>query len=75
MSEWIKVTDRLPEIFDTYYVYPSGKYSGSFVEFWTFEDFKGHKKNTFEWTNSDDDVFQVDVTHWMPIPAPPIAED
>jgi hypothetical protein len=72
MSNWIKVTDRLPEDNGTYYVHPYGKYSGCFAEFWPFDDFKQHKKNTFEWTNEDDSTFQVMVTHWMPLPDDPV---
>ena len=69
--EWISVKDELPTTQKLFMIHPEGKYNGMFAGFWPFDDFKGHKKNTFEYENDDDDVFQVHVTHWMPLPEPP----
>jgi len=66
---WIKCSDRLPTTEDSYLVWPC-KYD-LVVDFWPYDDFRCHKKNTFEVTSEFDDVTQVDVTHWMPLPEPP----
>ena len=75
MDNWISVKDRLPSKEDYYLIYPEGKYAGVGADFWPYDDFRGHKKNTFEITSEFDDVTQVYVTHWMPLPNPPEAKN
>ena len=62
MSEWISVKDRLPEatngMFLVCYRF-MGKYSARMVVAWYGGKFR------------DIETRIVDVTHWMPLPAPP----
>ena len=68
---WISVEDELPTTEELFMVYPEGKYNGMFASFWPHKDFKDHKENTFEYSNDDDDIFEVNVTHWSPLLKPP----
>lgn len=57
MSEWIPVSERLPEtpdivlVYDGYIVSCGGCYKGA-----------------WSWTDADD---ACEPTHWMPLPEPP----
>ncbi len=69
--EWISVEDRLPTRDDAYLIWPHNKYAGAIAMFYPFNDFEGHKKNTFELESEYGEVSQLHVTHWMPLPDGP----
>jgi hypothetical protein len=71
MSEWISVEDGLPKNDDEYLIWPHHKYAGAIASFYPWDDNNGHVKNTFEIVSDYDEVSQVSVTHWMPLPKPP----
>lgn len=54
MTEWIKVTDRLPELDDD-------GYSETVVVY-------GHKTISFNFLKDNKWVTPMDITHWMPLP-------
>jgi dipeptidyl aminopeptidase/acylaminoacyl peptidase len=62
--QWIPVTERLPDVDATVLVAietPSGRHV-SFLS--------RHRQDGF-WTHADGDIDEINVTHWMPLPAPP----
>ena len=61
MSEWIKVSDNKPPVFEWFIGY------GDDIEF-ILIDAKGE---FFVWEGSRVAYFGSEITHWMPIPAPP----
>jgi len=70
MSKWISVKDRLPEIGDDsplvyprkYHTTATYNHCGDLNGKWTVDDANGYE-------------YEVDVTHWMPLPEPPTEED
>ena len=62
MSEWISVKDRLPD--PAKYVLISQRRDGVCV---------GYLMNKYGtwWKTPDGPVSTKDITHWMPLPAPP----
>jgi uncharacterized protein DUF551 len=72
--EWIACKNRLPEISDDYLIYTSESYMyvANWAKIW-------EKKNFWQWvvrcecSNAEDCLLNQDmITHWMPIPYPPI---
>ena len=59
--KWIKTSDRLPDRIGSYLVYETIENSKMIA--WAF--FNSGKK----WAGGN--VFYENVTHWMPLPAPP----
>lgn len=59
MSEWISVKDAYPEISKDVVAL---KLCGPFVGHWT----------GWQWMNSTEGYNDVGVTHWMPLPDPPV---
>jgi hypothetical protein len=68
---WIDVNDSIPENDDPYLIWPHSKYSEAIANFYPYDDFGEHKKNTFELVIDEYSVMQIDVTHWMPLPKGP----
>ena len=64
--EWIKCSDRLPEIEGRYLVYPIGKYYGEVVTFtkWHYDEIPS---NSFFFEHHGM-LHLVEPTHWMPLP-------
>lgn len=65
MPQWISVKDRLPEELIRVLTYGCDDFSFSFIKdgSWTWIDDEGH-------------IFlERDITHWMPLPAPPKEEE
>jgi hypothetical protein len=65
MSEWISVDERLPERNEIVLttdrgVVTLGSYNTMFLEWWTFQ---------VDWM-----AYSADVTHWMPLPEPPVKD-
>ena len=69
--KWIDIKDKPPKTEDRFLIWPHHKYAGISAMFWPYDDFRGHKKDSFEITSDYDDINQIEVTHWMPLPAPP----
>lgn len=72
MSEWISVKERLPEDDDTVWVFSIK--SGSWCAFHMGEN-RVMKKG---WYRINDNNYSEEikgVTHWMPLPEPPISDD
>lgn len=66
-NEWISVKDRLPERRGRYIVAVCN-YIGKIDVFDLWFDYP-------EWyIDEDDDLYQFEVTHWMPLPEPPKGE-
>lgn len=64
MSEWISVEDRLPKQYDEVLIHiPHATLTTT-----AWRNIAG------EWQFVDDDLAKS-VTHWMPLPAPPIEAD
>lgn len=68
MNNWISVKERLPENFGSVLIY--FKKGGRVI---------GHYDQTFkQWKNADNKWCDYDincpVTHWQPLPAPPVDE-
>lgn len=68
MSEWIKCSDRLPEINGNYLVYDG-------EEIW-MTSYKWHRKegNILGFGlffKTDPPYVSGEITHWMPLPKPP----
>jgi hypothetical protein len=71
---WISVDDRLPEsqVEVVFYAKPFEWFTGMF----TPKGFFGREKHTFEYHQhwGDDGYHEIEnVTHWMPLPEPPKA--
>ena len=68
MSEWIKVTEKLPE-YDTRVLLYFGNYSDGHVE----DGFIGDEDSSGDWYHYlyDGDSLNTNPTHWMPFPPPP----
>lgn len=68
MSEWINVDERLPETNRSVLAYRSGKGVGNFYingQFeWMLDGWGVNTSRTFD-----------DITHWMPLPPPPEADE
>jgi hypothetical protein len=69
-TEWISVNDRLPEantnVFTT--VLFDGLYVASLCVVAQFE-------SKYKWWNKDiDKIHPIEVSHWMPLPSPPIQQ-
>ena len=65
-SDWIKVSDRLPEAIDSY------EFSEMVLVAWfggKLASVAEYNHNTHRWLNRDDKIV-VGVTHWMPIELP-----
>lgn len=63
-NAWISVKDRLPEERGRYIVAVCD-YKGKIGVFDLWFDYP-------EWyIDEDDDLYQFEVTHWMPLPEPP----
>lgn len=58
MNEWIRISDKLPETVGQYLGYGMG------IIMVDFRD--GRWKNHYGQT-----LFDVSITHWMPLPEPP----
>lgn len=57
MSQWIKCTERMPELNDD-------GYSETVVVY-------GHKTINFNFLKDNEWVIPMDITHWMPLPELP----
>jgi hypothetical protein len=77
IMDWIKCSERLPDVPDDYLIYTNEKlkYVASWGKIW-------ESKNYFQWVirceccNAEDCLLTQDmVTHWMPLPTPPKKED
>ena len=62
VSKWISIKDRLPEIYQPILTYDR---KGDIISSERTEDYKG----TPQFDNDDE------VTHWMPLPDPPIESE
>lgn len=62
-QQWISVKDRLPE-------------PGSYVLVFTNDycDYTAHYDG-YWWLSGEEPTLSYEVTHWMPLPAPPEVED
>jgi hypothetical protein len=64
---WIPVSERLPSYNTTVHIFADG---------WSELPIRAYLINNYDkptWVNADDISFaQEDVTHWMPLPAPPV---
>ena|ERR1700677_1538511 len=71
MSEWISVKDRLPPECESVLVWSKG-----FDPISAFLSYTYDKKPLMyfvnDWDESDTNLKLEDVTHWMPLPEPPI---
>ena len=75
MSKWISVKDRLPEEGQDVLVWYHGSYDVAYLQKVKPVKLQPPQFNNvemFEWCF--DDFEDVDVTHWMPLPAPPEEE-
>jgi hypothetical protein len=72
---WIKVTDRLPEIAETYKGGPKQARVIGFTGHYVCEALykETYVKREPYWYDSGGR--RIDVTHWMPLPDPPTAEE
>jgi hypothetical protein len=61
-SEWIPVTERLPEVDALVLVVVSGGH---------VTPLRRHAQDGF-WLHEDGDIDLINVTHWMPLPEPPV---
>ncbi|MFN6189739.1 MAG: DUF551 domain-containing protein [Planctomycetia bacterium] len=61
MSEWISVSERLPESGDMVMVWNYGEHVLAWLNF--------TNNGTAYFSSKDDSNFEV--THWMPLPRPP----
>ena len=68
---WISVKERFPEQGQSviYYFDKCGVYAGKYEKYKWPEEAGGHESDCFY---SDDGYLCDDVTHWMPLPEPPI---
>ncbi|EPV8688296.1 DUF551 domain-containing protein [Pseudomonas aeruginosa] len=66
MSEWIKVEDRMPTPNQTVLAYRKGKKASHGPFFVVAKNREIHP-----WEYLDGDTCRMNVTHWMPLPAPP----
>ena len=82
VQEWISVEDRLPEDSGCYLVVYRDKYNGSIsiafdmyvkcnVGEWWESEFACDITKQFRWATR---LQEQEVTHWMPLPAPPKGE-
>lgn len=75
MSDWIKVSERLPLELDSVTPYKTEQVivsDGTFVDFAIFETGNGCG---VPWRGfSKHSTWIEKITHWMPLPAPPEAE-
>ncbi len=62
MSEWISVKDRLPEFGETVLVFEGKVFIAIYKK-------SGFIKHCF-----DLEHYAEDVTHWQPLPAPPLSD-
>lgn len=60
VQKWIPVTERLPELSGEYLVY-CGEYDGICVLYYEILKTKGKWRSNWK-----------EVTHWMPLPEPPV---
>ena len=68
MSEWISVKERLPESDGKYLIYYYGGYDIAKFKNGKFYVLELDLFNSLEWRHEEA------VTHWVPLPEPPIAE-
>ena len=61
MSEWIKVSDEKPPVFEWFIGY------GDDIEFILIDE----SGEFFVWEGSMVSYFGSEITHWMPLPEPP----
>ena len=62
-QEWISVQDRTPTMSCYYLVYVSGKYRPSIkIAYWMSN----------RWIRADSHSTLTGITHWMPLPKPPM---
>lgn len=80
-SKWIPVTERLPEVIDTYLVVVVSKYDyekevSIDTDVATYNPYEGgYIDNCWNTYNDWDEGQQyLHVTHWMPLPEPPKGE-
>lgn len=74
---WISVEDRLPTTGDPVLVYrPSGKYDKVWIDCWREQPEApvSFSSATISVGHGWDEHDFEDVTHWMPLPAPPATE-
>ena len=62
MDGWINAKDRQPALFERVIAHARGGYI-----------FIGHTATDSGHWQDDDDEWTVAVTHWMPLPPPPVA--
>ena len=67
VQEWISVEDRLPEK-NGRYLTANKRWDDRISVFDLWFD------SGFWYTDGEDDVFDFEVTHWMPMPKPPKGE-
>ena len=67
MSEWISVSESLPQVVYTQLLLlSSGEISTGYLS---------KRKPKVRWTIHNEEENDVEVTHWMPIPKPPEVND
>ena len=78
MSEWIKCSDRLPELNETVDIWISGESAGRMTDMGRVfvDDADGWLWVAMEGIDEGDALEEFghemdDVTHWQPLPAPP----
>ena len=82
-SEWIPVTERLPEVGDTYLVVVKYKYDWEkgykidtdVATFYPYDNPDAYIDNRWDtYVDWDEGQQYIHITHWMPLPAPPKIE-
>jgi hypothetical protein len=65
--EWISVKDKLPACSKRVLCFT--KYGWTVVD--SYSHSVGPHDNPTHWFDGSDEEYNVDVTHWMPLPNPP----
>lgn len=65
--EWISVGNRLPHHEECAYLVTDGE----IVDVYTWKNFMNPAKKYKWYWNDRDEFFDMNVTHWMPLPHPP----
>lgn len=75
MNEWIKFTDKKPEIEKDILVY-FGNYNGCIMDVYTYlGDYFERGVDIYDNCRGDlEDFEDGGATHWMKLPEPPVAE-
>lgn len=75
-DRWIPVTERLPDVDGRYLVFYGGDYPFVSTIRFGWKSKRGVPKGWYRFDHEDGNISQNKyITHWKPLPAPPMEED